>query len=319
MSPTVDGHSWSEESLFSKAKLYIELMENRTADDWQFGFWSALSLELLARSALAHISPVLLADNRDWRNIAHALGESPTAKKFSPRSLPTGEVFSRLAELTPEFSEEIRGFCAEHTERRNSELHSGELAFANLGTSVWLPKFYFACSEILKSMNKGLEDFFPKPEEAQQIVVLHDDAAAKAVQQDIKAHKQVWMNKSDDERSTASRQATTWATRHAGHRVDCPSCGSQALIQGKPSGAVKTEVDGEEIIQRQSQFPSSFECTACGLRITGLSKLSACGLGNAYTEKSTYTAGEFFDLYSEDELEDARREISAYYEPDFND
>ncbi len=160
MIPAVSGQRWSEESLFAKAKLYIELMENHTVDDWQFGLWSALSLELLVRAALAHISPILLGENREWRNLVHALGISPTATKFSPRSLPTGEVLSRLAELTPSFSEEVRGFCAEHIERRNSELHSGELAFVNLGTSVWLPKFYFACQEILKSMDKGLEDFF---------------------------------------------------------------------------------------------------------------------------------------------------------------
>ena len=56
---------WSEEALFGKALLYIERMESYTADDWQFGFWSALSLELLARAALAHISPVLLADTKN--------------------------------------------------------------------------------------------------------------------------------------------------------------------------------------------------------------------------------------------------------------
>jgi hypothetical protein len=65
-------------------------------------------------------------------------------------------------------------------------------------------------------------------------------------------------------------------------------------------------------------LPSSFECTACGLRISGLSKLSACGLGDAYTAKSTYSAAEFFGLYTEDELEEARKEASAP-EEDFNE
>ena len=166
-------------------------------------------------------------------------------------------------------------------------------------------------------MNKELEDFFSKPEEVRQMVDTHNDAAASAVEKDIKAHKQVWSNKDDDERTTASEQATAWATRHTGHRVNCPSCDSQALIQGNPSGAVQTEVIGETVVQRQSQIPSSFECIACGLRITGLSRLSACGLGNAFSEKSTYTAAEFFNLYTEDELEEARNEMS--YEPDFNE
>ena len=72
------------------------------------------------------------------------------------------------------------------------------------------------------------------------------------------------------------------------------------------------------MVERQTLSPSSFECIACGLRISGFSKLSACGLGNAFSAKSTYTAAEFFGLYTEDELEDARNEPPPY-EDDFNE
>ena len=71
-------------------------------------------------------------------------------------------------------------------------------------------------------------------------------------------------------------------------------------------------------MQRQTIWPSSFECVACGLRISGLSKLAASGLGNAYSATRTYTAAEFFELYTEDELEEARNEWQEY-EPDFNE
>ena len=78
-------HPWSKDALFAKAKLYVSKMEEHPADQWEFGFWSALALESLARAALAHISPILLADAKNnWRNITHAMGEQPTTKKFSP-------------------------------------------------------------------------------------------------------------------------------------------------------------------------------------------------------------------------------------------
>ena len=64
--------------------------------------------------------------------------------------------------------------------------------------------------------------------------------------------------------------------------------------------------------------PSSFECVACGLRILGLSKLSAAGLGDAYTAKSSFTAAEFFRLYTEEELEEARN-ATPEFEEDFNE
>src|SRR5215213_3362116 len=111
MTTSATPHPWSEETLFTKAVLYVERMESHTADDWQFGFWSALSLELLARAALAHISPVLLADGKEWHNLVHALGHAPTTKKFSPTSVGTKDVFARLNELVPEFNIEISGFC----------------------------------------------------------------------------------------------------------------------------------------------------------------------------------------------------------------
>ena len=62
MTTAVDVHGWFEEALFAKAVLYVERMEAEPPDHWQYAFWSALALELLARAALAHISPTLLAD-----------------------------------------------------------------------------------------------------------------------------------------------------------------------------------------------------------------------------------------------------------------
>ena len=52
--------------------------------------------------------------------------------------------------------------------------------------------------------------------------------------------------------------------------------------------------------------------------MTPFPKLSACGLGDAFIAKTTYTAAGFFDLYTEEELEEARNE-SPEYEPDFNE
>lgn len=312
----VTGHEWSEESLFYKAALYFEQMESHTANDWQYGFWSALILELLARAALSHISPVFLANTtRDWRNLAHALGKGPTVKKFSPASLNTRDIFARLRELTPGFDEEISNFCIKHAERRNSEVHSGHLAFESLGTSEWLPRFYLACKVLTESMERDFSDLVPNSAEAMNMIDSLRDDTAKAVRENIKAHRKVWSNKNEEEQNKASMQATAWAKRQSGHSVDCPSCNCKALLKGSPSGTVSTRLDGDYIVERQTQLPSSFECIACGLRISGLSRLSACGLGDAFSKKSTCTVAEFFNLYTEDDLEQAAKE----FEPDFND
>ncbi|WP_211207576.1 hypothetical protein [Thauera aminoaromatica] len=315
---TVEPNPWSADTLLAKAQLYIEQMDSTVADEWKYGLWSALTLELLARAALANISPVLLADPQNWRNIMHALGNAPTAKKFSPTSIGTKEVLVRLSELLPEFNQEVAGFCGKHVERRNAELHSGEVVFTGVGTAEWLPRFYRAVKILLESMAKELADFVADPERALEMIASLDDAAAKAVDQDIKAHEKVWFNKPVADRDAATLQATAWATRHAGHRVVCPSCASPAILHGRASGPVSTTVGNDEVVQRQTMLPSAFECIACGLKIAGYSKLSACGLGDAFSEMTTYTAAEFFDLYTEDDLEEARN-VRPEYEPDFNE
>jgi hypothetical protein len=81
-----------------------------------------------------------------------------------------------------------------------------------------------------------------------------------------------------------------------------------------PQGAVTTKVHEDEIIQKQTVIPSLFVCIACGLKVAGLSKLVACGLGNAFTATSTSSPAEFFGLYTEDDIAEARAST-----PDFED
>ncbi len=130
-------HIWSKDALFAKAQRYAEEMLGHHRDDWRFAFWSSLTLELLARAALANMSPTLLAESKDrsnakdWNNLYFALGHSPKAKKFVPHSIGLAEVFSRLGQILPEFDARLVGFGTLHLQRRNEELHSGSTPFEN--------------------------------------------------------------------------------------------------------------------------------------------------------------------------------------------
>lgn len=320
MSANAVQHPWSEEALFTKAIVYVDEMQKHPADDWQFGLWASLSLELLARAVLAHISPTLLASRKDWRHVYHALGHSPTAVRFTPSSVLSNEVLSMLKEIVPAFTDELADACLKILVRRNAELHTGEEAFAGIGTSGWLPHFYMSCKVLLEFMGKKLEDLFDNPKEAEDLISSLQDAAAKAVRQEIEAHAKMWAALGKEERETRFSVATSWATRMAGHRTKCPACGSPALIRGSGHGDVTTEIGEDVIMQRQTMLPSSFECVACKLKIAGISKLSASGLGDAFTATSTFSAAEFFDLHTDQELEEARAEgLEPPWEDDFNE
>lgn len=285
------------EALYLKAQRYVQRMSDLDSDEWEYALWSGFSLEFLARAALANISPALLADtDKNWTSLYHALGFTPTEEKFSPKSIAISEVFKRLTSILPGFTKEHESFGIVHTGRRNSELHTGEPAFDGVKGSVWQPRFYQTCEILLSSMGMALKDFVGEDEAkvASQIIAAAADVSAKAVKGEIEAHMKVWLAKSEKERSTLGTQASVWATRQAGHRLNCPACASQALVVGEPVSAPVQRLSNDEITETQEYLPNQFECVACGLKIAGLSRLTVAGLGDRFKKIHIYDAAEYY-------------------------
>lgn len=288
-------HPWSRDALLAKAQRYAQEMLSHPRDDWHFGLTSTFVLEFLARATLANVHPALLADAKDWNNIYFALGHTPTASKYHPRSIDTAAVLSRLREVLPAFTTELEGFAAQHINRRNEELHAGSTPFDGLPTT-WLANFYLTCSVFLEATGENLGLLVGTEEAAfaKQLIDASLDQSAKAVAKAIAAHKTVWESKDAGERAKLERQASVWATRQAGHRVKCPACSNDSLVAGVPVSAAIRKLDGDLIVETQDYLPSKFECVACQLKITGLSQLTACGLGATYKSTSTYDAAEYY-------------------------
>lgn len=311
VTPIQTPHAWSKDTLLAKSQRYAEEMESYTHDDWKFAFWSTLVLELLARAALAHINPVLLATVEQKNNLYYALGFPPKATKFVPSSIGMAEVFTRLGDILAGFLKEQVDFGILHMNRRNEELHSGTTPFDSLKTSDWLPKYYQICKLLLQSMGNDLELLVgtDKASYAETLISAAQDETAKSTNKLIAAHKTIWETKSKDEQQKLADKATAWATKHDGHRVKCPSCNSDSLISGEASAPPIKSIKNDQITEVQQYLPSKFECVACGLKISSFSNLSACGLGDTYKATFSYDATEYYQ--SNDEYDE--------YEPDFND
>jgi hypothetical protein len=294
--------AWDCKALLAKTQRYVEQMLAQDRDNWCFAFWSSLALELIARAALANISPVLLADAENWNNLYYALGRTPTAPKFSPKSVAISEVLSRLQDILPEFGQELKSFCVKHTGRRNAELHSGDTPFDGLKNSEWLPLFYQSCEVLLKSMGSDLNLVFGSDEAdvAAKLMKAAADKTAKEVAGQIKAHQTVWAGKDTKDRSRLAAQAELWATRQSGHVVDCPACRSKALLEGEPIGAPTKTIKDDVITETQTYLPSKFECIACSMKILGLSHLSAAGLGDAFKHTIHYGSAALYGFDAED-------------------
>lgn len=307
-------HEWSHEALFAKAQRFAECMAENNDTNWKFGLWSAFTLEMLVRSVVSNISPTLIADHQDWANILYGIGRQPKRAKFVPKTAAITELLSRAEELIPGLTREHTNFCISHFSRRNEEVHTGSLSFESTGSSTWLPMFYTVCDILLENIGESLESLFGREtaEQAREDIKALQDETGKSVKGTISAHRTVWEQKSLDERATATTQAETSLLRHYGHRVACPACGCTALVQGKAVGEAKQTVDGDEICERQVMKPESFSCIACGLKITGFSKLLAAGLGDTYTSTSRYDAVEFFEINMEER-------VRSIMEDDYNE
>ena len=291
-------HEWSKDALFTKAQRYVTEMYLKEQDSWQFGFWSALSLEMLVRASLANISPALIADGKDWNSILFAVGKEPNQKKFTPRSAGISLLLEKAENTFLSFTKEMLNFSLTHINNRNTELHSGGLPFDDIETSTWLPKYFMSCESLLEQIGEPLDSLFDTATaiEAKKYIQAYKDEAAQAVKKEINAFKTTWEAKGLDLQGELKSQATNVSLKYFGHRVDCPSCKCTAVLQGSPVGQPTTNVDEEGIEERQSMMPSSFACVACELKIKGYSKLLACGLGDIFISTSHCDALEYFNI-----------------------
>jgi hypothetical protein len=284
-------------ALFNKAERYVQHMSAHDSDEWEYALWSSLALEFLARAALANVSPALLAEaDKSWASLYHSLGFTPTEERFTPKSIIVSETFRRLTAILPTFTKELENFGILHIGRRNSELHSGEAAFDGVKGSAWQPRFYQTCEVLLSSMGMTLQDFVGENEAkvAQKLITAAADDSAKAVKGEVEAHKKVWQAKPEKEREKLIAQAAVWAIRQTGHRVECPSCTSNALVVGEPVAPPVQRLNDGEITETQEHLPNHFECIACGLKVTGLSRLAVVGLGDRYKKTHIYNAAEYY-------------------------
>jgi len=299
--------SWERDPLWAKARLFFEIAFDESRDSPTFGLWCSFGLELLARSALASISPTLLAEpDREQKNLLHALnrGFDRTPRK----SIAVVQVFSLCCKLFPNFTNDDFTAAMALINRRNEELHSGAAAFKEYPTSQWLGGFYRACKLLSEAMSENLTNLFGKEEAkgANETLTENQKEVKKHVDISIASHREVFKERSDDDRKKAATEAMKLGEKLAmldHHLVACPACKCVATVQGRPFGKEHLSNNKGMIIVRQAVVPTSFACPACDLKLDGYAQLDAAGLGGHYQRKTTYSPEEYYGLINPDDMD----------------
>jgi hypothetical protein len=308
--------SWERDPLWAKSRLFFERAFSESREDPLFGLWCSLGLELLARAALASISPTLLAaDAPDHKFLLHALNRG--SKRVPRRSIATNQVFELCRMLFDQFSKDDLAAATALVNRRNDELHTGAAAFEEYPSKLWLPGFYRACQALATAMNESLESLFG-PEEAEvaaEILKETQNEVRQRVQSTVAAHRKVFETKSKEDKQTEADTAKGEADRLAHlrhHRVICPACGCDATVQGEPFGTEHVSYgDNNSITVRQAVSPRSFSCSACGLKLQGYGELDAAQLGGQYTRRTEFSPEEFYGLI-DPETADLQPYVESY-------
>ena len=291
--------SWERADLWSKAKLFFSKAANEDHQNGDFGLWSAMGLELLARAAVAKVSPTLLAEpDRDQKNIMFALG---VAAGGSPKSVSAVQVLTLCKVLVPNFTDEEFKAASSLLNRRNEELHTGAAAFLNFPAQAWLPSFYRCCKVLAEYQGENLESLLGADVGGVALGILAEveENVLQRVMALISAHRRVYEAKEEAERLalSAAAEAQAEALSHRGHhRVLCPACGCRATVHGALYGGEKVEHGDGVIIVRQSVVPTKFLCSACGLKLNGYGELVAARVADHFTHRYEYTPSQYYEL-----------------------
>ena len=299
--------SWDRDPLWSKARLFLERASSCSREDPQFGLWCSMGLELLARAAVASVSPTLLAEpDKEQKYLLYALKQG---SEKNPKSIATAQVLKLCDKLFPEFTPEIHTNITALVSRRNDELHSGSSAFGEYPSSKWLTQFYRACDVLSRAMGESIDTLLSPDEvaEAKRILAESSKAVKAKVENLIGTHKAEFAIKTDEERKAAAASSMEQAdklSREKHHRATCPSCGSTALIQGEPFGKETVSGGDGEVQVRQSISPRTFACMACGLKLEGYAELDAAGLGGSYTRTTYYSPEDYYGLIDPSDVDE---------------
>jgi hypothetical protein len=296
---------WDSETLYNKAKLYAQRAHNEPVDSSLFAFWMSLALELLARSALSFIHPVLLADPREPENIHYAFGVIP---KSIPKSIPAKALFARCSIFVQGFTDKMSAHCLIVADRRNSELHSGAAAFEGIDNSKWLPATYEVFEILLAHLKSGFDDFLgDHGAVATETLKDRRDTIKKDVQEKLAKSRRLFRalppEESDENNAKANQRIESWLSESKLRRkVPCPACGRTAVIGGETVGRspVRIDEDANSISREVRVLPNKLRCAFCTLTLTSFQEVREADRGNIYTIEQNEDPIEFFGIDPEE-------------------
>jgi hypothetical protein len=290
----VSGSPYDHEALWLKAKLFLnramEEDDDRPFDEQ--ALWASLALELLAKAALARVSPLLVAEpTEDGTNLLIASGLVEGRARFT--SVRARTLYSRCQKAFKPFSESDASMI---TSARNEYLHGSAAGFTSMPPAAWWPKYWTLAVTLVNAMERDLADLVGY--DRSHTVERHLDQNKKNIEHRVemlisRAKQRLSQHQAG---TLPAKVAAEWAPGQdfsAGLRYrenhPCPACLSSA---GTLEGDDALDVEPHQIQLADDYFetivyvtaPSEhFSCRSCGLVLDGYQLIEQAGLPSTFS------------------------------------
>ena len=298
---------WDSEKLLTKATVYAGYARGVERSSPLYGFWSTLYLELLARSALSKVHPVLLADPQDGKNILYVFGVP--ILKGEPISIPAKSVYSRCLGLLDDYDERASIHCLAMAKSRNTEVHSGDSGFEQLTHNRWQPEHYRVVKILCEFLGADISDFFDPKEAAAIEEVL--EASTKQLEGvargKVKTNKNWFKCLPQTEQESLSEGSVGEAQGLVGKHgytseQKCVACSSPGLLFGGRELDRKVQLVDGDLTETVTMVSSRFVCGACRLDLNR-DELIALELPPTFSEDRSVGPVEYFGVNPLDYLD----------------
>ncbi|MDD7834988.1 hypothetical protein [Paenarthrobacter sp. AB444] len=281
--------SYDHEALWLKAKLFISrAMDDRNPQSFdEQALWASLALELLGKSALARISPLLIAEpTEEGKNILAALGIGEGDGKFT--TVKASTVFKRCKRAFPTFD---LALATDISNARNEYLHGAGVGFGGQTPDKWWQRFWSCASTLITGQDRTIDQLvgFRRErivekflEQNQQYMQERYDALVHRARQRFGQHAR-------GDLSEKMRKA--WKTPYqlsAGlsyaESATCPACSSSGLLEAeevqdeRTDGYYDSSTGEYDSWGAADALPDHFSCSECQLVLDEPALLELAGL-----------------------------------------
>ena len=288
-----------KEALIGKSKAYMRrAIRCKNEDDLdQYQLWASLALELLGKATLAGIHPSLIVDPNHYQSLFAASGINISS---DIKTIGANTLFKRLGHLSPSFDENVKKFCDTISQRRNAELHSGEVPFQSMKLDTWERQYWHAARLILEMSESSLDEWLgaDQAQAPKEIVEQAREATSHAVQ----IRLQYAANDFEKQKKSIREEALALAEIKSAYNYQglfslsgdlewesiCPVCSGKAFMSGMQYGEEIVETDLHEgalweIVEKEF-VAEEFHCPVCKLYLRSQAEIEAAGLVTEHTD-----------------------------------